>query len=231
MGEWVKLTAEDGQQLRAYVARPDGKAKGAVVVLQEIFGVNSQIRQVADEFAAEGYVGIAPALFDRTGETGVELKDSGDDLKRAYELYGKLSPDTALKDLAAAYKFVEGEGISRIAVVGFCFGGLLAWLSTTRGTELGISPVCAAGYYPGGVGQVAEEQPSCPVMLHFGAADSHIGADQREAVQKAHPEVHVFVYEGAEHAFAGTERAAYDPKQAGIANERTSEFLRKNLQQ
>ena len=203
---------------------PAAQRRGAVVVVQEIFGVNSQIRGVADMFASHGYVGIAPATFDRY-EPGLELKDTGDDLKKAYEMYGKLQPETALLDVAAAYKFVEAEDHKGIAVVGFCYGGLMAWLSATRGEDLKMQPSCTVGYYPGGVGKVATEEPSCPVMLHFGANDSHIGTDQIDAVRAAHPDVEIFVYPGADHAFAGTERSAYNPEQAKIAQERTLAFL------
>ncbi len=224
MGEFVKLTAQDGAELKGYVSRPTGTPKGAIVVMQEIFGVNSQIRAFADRLAGEGYVAIAPPTFDRY-EKGLELKDTGDDLKKAFEMYGKLSPDTALLDLAAAYKFVEAEDHKGIAVVGFCYGGLMSWLAATRGNTVEIKPACTVGYYAGGIGNVAKEEPSCPVMLHFGADDSHIGKDQIEAVEKAHPEVEVFVYPGADHAFAGTERGAYNAEQAEIAWGRTLEFL------
>ena len=225
MGEFVKLTATDGNNLTAYVSRPEGKPKGAVVVVQEIFGVNSQIRKVADDLAAEGYLGIAPALFDRFGTPGIELKDTGDDLKKAFELYGKLSPETALLDVAAAYYNAQEQGIESIAVIGFCYGGLMSWLSATRGNQVTMQPACTVGYYAGGIGNVAKEEPSCPVMLHFGAADSHIGPDQIEAVRTAHPEVQIFTYEGADHAFAGTERSAYKPDAAKLAWERTLKFL------
>jgi carboxymethylenebutenolidase len=224
MGEYVELQAEDGADLGAYVSRPSGAPKGAVVVVQEIFGVNGQIRAVADFYADQGYVGIAPATFDRY-ERGLELTDQGDDLKKAFEMYGKLNAETALLDVAAAYKFVEKEDHKGIAVVGFCYGGLMAWLSATRGETLKMQPSCTVGYYAGGIGKVATEEPSCPVMLHFGANDAHIGPEQIEAVRKAHPEVEIFVYEGADHAFAGTQRAAYNPEQAKIAQERTLEFL------
>jgi len=228
MGEFVQLTAADGVELGAYVARPEGAAKGAVVVVQEIFGVNSQIRAFADLMAANGYVGIAPATFDRF-EKGLELKDTGDDLKKAYEMYGKLKPDTALMDVAAAFKFVEAEDHKGIAVVGFCFGGLLAWLAATRGETLKMQPSCTVGYYAGGIGSVAAEEPSCPVMLHFGGDDSHIGSDQIGAVRTAHPEVEIYIYDGAEHAFAGTERHAYNPVQSAIALERTLGFLKTHI--
>ena len=228
MGEFVALKAQDGHELSAYVARPEGSAKGAVVVLQEIFGVNSQIRGVCDAFAKEGYVGIAPALFDRF-ERGVELKDTGADLQRAFgEFYPKLKPEVALLDVAAAFAEVVKQG-KGVAVVGFCFGGLLSWLAATRGQTLEMEPACVVGYYAGGIGGVAGEEPSCPVMLHFGENDSHIGKDQIEAVRAAHPEVEIFTYPGADHAFAGSERSAYNPEQAAIAWDRTLEFLRTHV--
>jgi carboxymethylenebutenolidase len=199
-----------------------------VVVVQEIFGVNSQIRAVADDFAQHGYLAIAPATLDRY-ERGVELGDTGDDLKKAFELYGKLKPETALLDVAAAFKFVEAEQTKGIAVVGFCYGGFMSWLAATRGASVHMQPACTVGYYPGGIGHVATEQPSCPVMLHFGAQDSHIGADQSDAVRNAHPEVEIFIYEGADHAFAGKERTAYNPAQAKIADARTLDFLAKHI--
>ena len=228
MGEQVKLTASDGKELSAYVANPAGTPIGAVVVVQEIFGVNAQIRAFADRLAEAGYVAIAPATFDRY-EPGLELKDTGDDLKKAFEMYGKLSPETAILDVAAAYKFVEAHGAKSIAVVGFCYGGLMSWLSATRGAGVGMKPACTVGYYAGGIGNVANETPACPVMLHFGENDSHIGKDQIDAVRTAHPEVKIFTYPDSDHAFAGTERTAYNPEQAEIAWERTIEFLGANL--
>ena len=228
MSEFVKLMTRDEKEISAYVARPTATAVGAVVVVQEIFGVNAQIRAFADRLAKAGYLAIAPATFDRY-ETGLELKDSGDDLKKAFELYGKLSPDTAILDVAAAYKYAVDHGSKNVAVVGFCYGGLMSWLSATRGPQVGMNPACTVGYYAGGIGNVAAEAPSCPVMLHFGANDSHIGKDQIDAVKTAHPEVKIFIYPDADHAFAGTERTAYNPEQAEIAWERTLDFLGENL--
>ena len=229
MGEFVKLTAEDGVELSAYIARPEDAAKGAVVVVQEIFGINSHIRSIADKFAAAGYAAIAPALFDRM-EPGIELSYSGEDMKKAFSLYPQLDPAKSLLDIAAAYHEIAKEEHKGIAVVGFCYGGLMTWLSATRGESVKMQPSCCVGYYAGGIGKFATEEPSCPVMLHFGAEDSHIASDQIEAVRTAHPEVEIFIYEGAGHAFnRDPDPNSYNPAAAKLAWERTLEFLRTNV--
>ncbi len=227
MGDWVKLTAQDGNELSAYVAKPAGEAVGAVVVVQEIFGVNDYIRRTVDKFANDGFVAIAPALFDRY-EKAVELRYEGEDQQKAYGLYGKLSPETALLDLAAAFEHVKATGST--SVVGYCYGGLMSWLSATRGKAIGMAPACCVGYYAGGIGSVATEEPSCPVLLHFGGDDSHIGQEQINAVRAAHDkhkgEVEIFVYEGAGHGFSCDARASYNPEAAGLAWTRTLAFLK-----
>ncbi len=228
MSEWVELTATDGQVLSAFVARPEGQAKGAVVVVQEIFGINGHIQAVAAGYASEGYVAIAPALFDRQ-ERGVALKYEGEDQQRAFQLMGGLSPETAILDIEAAYRFAKGEGYEGVAVIGFCYGGFMAWISATRGTSVAMRPACCVGYYAGGIGKVASEEPACPVMLHFGGADSHIGMEQVNAVRSAHPEVEIYVYEGAGHGFNRDVGATYDAGAAKLARERTLGFLRTHI--
>ena len=223
MGEQVVLTAADGHELAAYVARPEGVVRGAVVVVQEIFGVNAHIRSVADRFAAEGYVAIAPALFDRV-KRGIELKYEGLDAAEAMGLMMLLNEESALEDIAAAFARVSGEG-NGTAVVGFCYGGKMSWLAATRGEAEGMRPAGCVAYYPGGIGKVAEEMPRCAVMVHVGEADSHIGRDQIEALERAHPEVPVFLYPGAEHGFNCDARSAYNAEQAKVAWGRTMEFL------
>ncbi|MFC6644311.1 dienelactone hydrolase family protein [Granulicella cerasi] len=227
MGDWVKLTAADGNELSAYVAKPSGEVRGGVVVVQEIFGVNPSIQGAADWLASEGYVAIAPAIFDRY-EKDVQLGYDEASMKKAYELYAKLNPDNTLNDVAAAFEFVKNEG-KGTAVLGFCYGGLTAWLSAARGPAFGFTPTCTVGYYAGGVGKVAAEAIHCPVMLHFGADDDHIGADQREAVAAAHPEVEIHVYDGAGHAFANPARPSFVAAAAKVADERSISFLRKHL--
>ena len=227
MGEIRQLTASDGHVLSAYQAAPAEAPIGSIVVLQEIFGVNAHIRSIADRFAAEGFLAIAPALFDRV-ERGVELKYEGEDAQKAVQLMQKLNPDTALLDIAAAFELVR-KADTAVGVVGFCYGGFLSWLSATRGENVKMQPDCCVAFYPGGIGRVATEEPSCPVLLHFGLEDTHIGQDQVDAVRTAHPEVTLYTYPGAQHGFNCDARASYNPEQAPVAWERTLEFLRGNL--
>jgi carboxymethylenebutenolidase len=227
MSEWTKLKADDGHELSAYVARPSGEEIGAIVLIQEIFGINAHIRGVADGYARDGFLVVAPALFDRI-ERGVELKYEGEDAKKAYALMGKLSPETALLDIAAAYALAR-KVEKGIGVIGFCFGGLMSWLTATRGENLKIQPSCCVGYYPGGIGKFAAEDPSCPVLLHFGEEDTHIGQDQIDAVRSAHPEVEIFIYPGAEHGFNCDARASFHPPSSKLARERTLAFLNANI--
>ncbi|HEX3572284.1 MAG TPA: dienelactone hydrolase family protein [Acidobacteriaceae bacterium] len=228
MGDWVTVKAEDGHQLDAYVAAPEKEPVGAIVVIQEIFGVNKSIRNVADWYAREGFLAIAPALFDRF-ETNVELGYGEADLKRAFsEFYPKLDPNVSLLDVAAAFQYARRAG-KPTGVVGFCYGGLMSWYSAIRGESLRMQPDGCVCYYPGGIGKVANEEPACPVMIHFGGADDHIGADQREAVEKAHPDVQVYVYDGVGHAFANPDRPSFNEPAARLADERSLDFFRKHL--
>ena len=228
MGDWIKLKADDGHELGAYVATPAQEPTGALVVIQEIFGVNKSIRGVADYYASQGFVAIAPALFDRF-EPNVDLGYGEADMKKAFTyFYPKLEPNVSLLDIAAAFHHVKQAG-KPTGVLGFCYGGLTTWLSATRGDNFRMQPDCCVGYYPGGIGKVATEEPVCPVMLHFGASDDHIGKDQVDAVRAAHPEVEIFLYDGVSHAFANPDRPSYDAAATALAGERSLAFLKKNL--
>ena len=201
---------------------------GRWFMVQEIFGINKHIRGVADGYAKDGFVVFAPAIFDRF-ERDLELMYGPDDMKRAFELYPKLKPDVTLLDVAAAYGAAKEIGKGP-GVIGYCYGGLISWLSATRGENLKMQPSCCVGYYAGGIGSVAKEEPSCPVMLHFGANDTHIGKDQIEAVRSAHPEVEIFVYEGAGHAFnRDADPNSYNPAAAKLARERSLAFLKSHI--
>ena len=221
MADTLTLTAEDGHKLAAYLAQPDGRPKGGVVVIQEIFGVNSHVRAVADDYAAQGYLAVAPALFDRV-MPGIELGYTEDDVTKGREIRSQVRNEDALLDIAVAAEAVKSAG--RIAAVGYCWGGTLAWLAATRLD--GFSAI--ASYYGGGIGNFAAEQPHCPVILHFGENDHAIPPTEVDAVRKAHPELPVHVYP-AGHGFNCDQRASYEPKSAEIARERTLAFFAKNL--
>jgi carboxymethylenebutenolidase len=222
VGETVRLRTADGFEPSAYVARPAGTAKGALVVIQEIFGVNGHIRRVADGFAADGYLAIAPALFDRI-RPGITLGYGENEIQEGIALKGQSSTENALADIAAARDFVKEAG--KAAVIGYCWGGFLAWVSATRLPGL----AAAVSYYGGGIGTVAQEQPRCPVLMHFGEKDHAIPLSDVEKVRAAHPkgvEIHVYP---AGHGFNCDERGSYDADSAKIARERTLAFLNAHL--
>ena len=222
MGEQVQLRAVDGFALGAYRALPKGKPRGGIVVIQEIFGVNSHIRQVCDGYAEAGYAAVAPQIFDRV-ERGIELGYEPADMTRGVELArGKLKMEQTLLDLQAAVDDASRYG--KVGVVGYCFGGLLAWLSAS---DLGgVSAACS--YYGGGVAQQLDRRPRCPVMMHFGEKDAHIPLSDVEKIRKAHPDVTVHVYP-ADHGFNCDHRASYDAAAAKLARTRSLEFFSRHV--
>jgi carboxymethylenebutenolidase len=228
MGSFVTLKAADGHELAAFVALPEGAPVGGLVVVQEIFGVNQHIRNVAEGFAKDGFAVVAPAIFDRV-ERGVELGYEGADWARAIELMKQLDPSTVLLDVAAAFEKAKEDSGKDVGVLGYCYGGFTAWLAATRGETVKVKPSCVVGYYAGGIGGVATEEPSCPVLLHFGGKDTHIGPEQVQAVRDAHPEVTIYLYPEAEHGFNCDMRQSYNPESASLARSRTLEFLKANL--
>ena len=222
MGETLTLTAEDGHTFAAYRAKPSGAPRGGIVVVQEIFGVNQHIRKLADGFAADGYLAIAPALFDRV-ERGYETGYAAPDIERGRATRGKLSTDQAMLDVKATVKELQKAGL-KVGVVGYCFGGTIAWLSATR-----IDGVAAAvGYYGGGVAAAVDEKPKTAVMLHFGETDASIPKEDYEKVMKAYPTVPVYIYP-AGHGFVCDERGSYHAESAKTARERTMEFFKKHV--
>lgn len=224
MGEHVKLQASDGHELDAYVARPEGQPIAGLVVIQEAFGVNSHIRFVTDGFAKDGFLAVAPALFDRI-ERGVELSYSAEDMQKGIGLIRQGNPDDRVKDVAAAIDYARRQTGRKVGVIGYCLGGSMAWLASTR-----LHPDVAVGYYGGQIPQYADETPRVPLMLHFGLEDTHIPKDVIDArVHAPHPEIPIFWYEGAGHGFSCNDRAGYNPKAAKLARERSLEFLKKHL--
>jgi carboxymethylenebutenolidase len=218
MGQFIELRSSDGFTFPAYVAQPSGTPRGGVVVIQEIFGVNSHIRSVADGYAKDGYLAVAPSTFHRVKQ-GVELGYSQEDiqagaaLKQAVE---SLPAPGVLPDLQAAIDHASKAG--KVGVVGYCWGGLLTW----RAACLLNGVAAAAPYYGGGMTSTAEaaREPKCPVMAHFGDQDHVIPLDTVEAFKQKHPEVEVHIYH-ANHGFNCDQRGSYDPAAAKLARERT----------
>jgi carboxymethylenebutenolidase len=221
MGHAIELKAADGFALSAYRADPPGKPRGGLVVAQEIFGVNSHIRSVCDGFAADGYVAIAPALFDRY-ERGVDIGYTPDDIAKGRELKGRAQVDAALRDVAAARDVAAGAG--KVGVIGYCWGGFVAWMTASRLPGF----ACAVPYYGGGILDAAGERPQCPVMAHFGERDSMIPVEGVRKLAAAHPEAQVFIY-AADHGFNCDQRASFDAAAAKLARERTLQFLQGHI--
>jgi carboxymethylenebutenolidase len=222
MGQTITLKAEDGHSFGAYRAAPAGKPKAGIVVIQEIFGVNSHIRNISDGFAADGYVALAPAIFDRA-EPGFETGYQPADIERGRAVRGKIDIGDMVKDVRAAVGALKAEGL-KVGVVGYCLGGTLAWLAATRIDGLS----CAVSYYGGGVAETASEKPRCPVLFHFGETDQSIPADHHAKIRAAHPTLPMHIYP-AGHGFSCDERGSYHAPSATLARTRTIEFLAKHL--
>jgi carboxymethylenebutenolidase len=226
MGQFTELKAADGQSIPAYVAQPAGKPKGGIVVIQEIFGVNSHIQSVADGYAAQGYLAIAPAIFHRV-KPDVDLGYTPDDmgagmaLKTATEA---LPSPGVMQDIQAAINYAAQAG--KVGIVGYCYGGLLAWRAACNLTGLSA----AAPYYGGGVTTPDEvvHQPKVPVLAHFGDKDKHISVESVEAFRKAHPNVEVHLYQ-ADHGFNCDQRGSYNAEASKLARERTLAFFAKHV--
>ena len=220
MGTTTTLTAADGHRFDAYRAGlPD--APRALVVVQEIFGVNHHIRSVADGFGDAGFAVIAPALFDRA-RTGVELGYDESGMKTGIELVQRIPLEQTLADLVAC---ADALGHRKVGIVGYCWGGSLAWAAATRTQRFDA----AVGWYGGNIPQAADAQPNCPVQLHFGAEDDHIPLSGVDRIRAAHPDMEIYVYQGAGHGFGCSERGSYEARSAALAQERTLSFLQHAL--
>jgi carboxymethylenebutenolidase len=225
MGKMIELTASDGHKLGAYRAEPSGKPRGGLVVIQEIFGVNSHIKSVADGFAADGYLAIAPAMFDRV-EKNFDVGYKPEDMARGRDVRAKVPNDAALKDAEAAIKAAHSAigAAGKVGIVGYCWGGTIAWLAA--GKVSGIT--CAVPYYGGGILADAEIAPKVPVMAHFGDKDAHIPVDGVKKLAAKYPQHQIFIYE-ADHGFNCDQRGSYNAPAAKQARGRTLEFLRKHV--
>ena len=226
MGAFIDLKSVDGTTWPAYVAQPAGKPRGAVVVLQEIFGVNAHIRAVTDGYAAQGYLAVAPSTFHRIKQ-GVDIGYTPDDMKAGMEYKAgveALPAPGVMQDIQAAINHAAQAG--KVGIVGYCYGGLLTWRSACTLTGL----AAAVPYYGGGVTTPEEiaRQPKVPVLAHFGDQDHWIPLDTVEAFKAAHPEVEVHIY-SANHGFNCDHRASYNEAAAKLALDRTHAFFAKHL--
>jgi carboxymethylenebutenolidase len=223
MSTEIRLKAADGHELDAYVAQSSGPAHGAIVLVQEIFGVNSHIRSVADDYAGQGFHVVAPALFDRV-QRNLELSYNPTDVTQGMKAARQTGMDEALKDVAASISYARTEWPAlKVGVLGYCYGGSLAWLAATR-----LDPGAAVCYYGGQIAANAAETPRCPVMMHFGAKDPHIGPAEIEKIREAHPGLPLFLYD-AGHGFNCDQRKDYEPESAKLARQRTLEFFSHHL--
>ena len=214
MGDQISIKMQDGFELSAYRSMPSAQSKGVVVVIQEIFGVNAHIREVADGYAAQGYSAIAPALFDRI-ERDIELGYAEADMGKGVELaFQGLEMAQTMKDLQSVVDYGAAQGA--VGVVGFCFGGLLTYLSACQ-----LKGVAAASsYYGGGIAGVLDHQPKCPLIMHFGELDAHIPMTDVDKIKEANPRIPVHVYD-ADHGFNCDHRASYSEQAAELALQRT----------
>jgi carboxymethylenebutenolidase len=220
MSEFTTIMARDGHEFRAWLVPPRGRPRGAIVVVQEIFGFNSHIRAVTDGYAADGYVAIAPCLFDRV-RRGIELGYSPAEMQEGSGYVTQLQPAQVLADLAAAIAVVRHAG--RVGVVGYCWGGKIAYVAAC---ELPIG--CAVAYYGGSITKELNKHPKCPVMYHFGERDTHIPSSDIEKIKAAHPQGEFHLYP-AGHGFNCDQRESFDPASAALARERSGAFFAKHL--
>lgn len=214
MSQHTQLQAADGHKFNAYIAQPAGEPKAGIVVIQEIFGVNAHIRSVADRFAQSGYLVIAPALFDRA-ERNVEMGYDSEGMRKGMQLVQRIPLEQSLSDISAAMEYLREHGARKVGVVGFCWGGTLAWLSNTR-----LHPDATVSYYGGGIQNYIHEKSTCPAIFHFGLLDKHIPQSVVEEVQHEYPGFSVFTYD-ADHGFNCDARSSYNEQAAKLAMKRT----------
>lgn len=222
MSQYETLMARDGHEFSAYFARPAGNARGGVVIVQEIFGVTAHIRAVADSYARDGYLAVVPALFDRVGRDLV-LGYTPDQVQQGMGYRQQVEDSAAVLDISAAAA-VAGH-VGKVAAIGFCWGGRLAWRTAQQG---GLdATVC---YYGGGIANVLDPAPRCPTLLHFGADDTSIPMEQVDRIRAACPAAQIHVYAHAGHAFNNTDRPQnFNAAAAALARTRTDAFLAQHL--
>lgn len=221
MGTIIQVQAADGHTLDAYSASPAGDPRGLVVVVPEIFGVNGHIRSVADGYAADGYLAIAPAMFDRV-QRKYEAGYTQPDIGAGVEIMKKISWDQAVLDVQAAVE--HGKAAGKAGVVGYCWGGAVAWMAAARIKSL----AAASCYYGGAIPSLIAERALCPVQFHFGETDQSIPLEKAKEVVAAHPEAESHFYP-AGHGFNCDQRGSFHEPSAKLARERTLAFFGRHL--
>ena len=231
MTETVSITTLSGSDsFKAYVARPADEPKAAIVVIQEIFGINAGIRRKCDKLAEAGYLAVAPDLFWPL-ERGVELDpDVEPEFQRALDLMGKFDQDKGIKDIQATIDFIrKNEGVSKIGAVGYCLGARLAYMTAAR-TDVDAT----VGYYGVGIDELLREKEaiSNPLMLHIPTEDGFVDKDTQKAMHDGlddHPRVTLYDYEGLDHGFATEFGERRNEEGTTLADSRTDEFFAKHL--
>ena len=222
MGTMIELKASDGHTLGAYKAEPSGSPKGGLVVIQEIFGVNGHIKKLCDEYAKNGYVAIAPALFDRV-EKGLELGYGQEDFGKGRDTRGQLKEPGILADVQATIDEASKSG--KVGIVGYCFGGAVSWMAATGCKGLSA----ASTFYGGGIHAKRSETPKCPVIFNFGDKDGGIPLSQVAEIKEAHPDIPCYVYDDAGHGFCCDERESYNKGACERAHARTLAHFAANI--
>ena len=220
MSSLMHALAKDGHIVDLYVAKPKSEAVATVIVLQEIFGITDHIQAICQQYATHGFLAIAPALFDRI-KKNIVLDYSSIEEGRDYKM--QLQDEQVLLDIAAAAATAEND--LKVAVIGFCFGGALSYLASTR-----LNLNCAISYYGGGIAEkYINQKPLCPIMYHFGALDPIIPSTDVAAIQSNHPEGVFHIYDNAGHGFNCSDRRDYHSESAKIAFARSLEFLKMHI--
>ena len=222
MGKFIELKSSDGHKFAAYLAEPAGKARGGMVMIPEIFGVNSHIKQVADGYAADGYRAVAPAMFDRA-QRNYDTGYSQPEIQAGVAIMQKLDWTQSMLDVQAA--IAEAGKAGKVGIVGYCYGGTVSWMAAARASGL----ACAVPYYGGGMHGLIGEKPKVPVMCNFGELDQSPTLEQAKQIAAAHPEIVAHFYAGAGHGFNCDQRGSWNADAAKLARSRTLEFFRKHL--
>jgi len=231
MSETVTISSLDGNEtFTAYLAKPAGKPKAAIIVIQEIFGVNAGIRRKCDKWAEDGYLAVAPDLFFRF-EPGLELDpDIEPQFQQALGLFGKYDPDQGVRDIEATIRWIrKAAGVAKVGCVGYCLGGKLAYMAAAR-TDIDAS----VGYYGVMIDQMLGESHAIanPLLLHIPTADHFVGPEAQQAMHAGldgHPRVTLHDYAGLDHGFATEHGARRNEDGAQLADRRSREFFAEHL--